>query len=60
MDEEKLKALVKESAREAHREWLNEMFSTFGKWTMTGFCVALFGALVYLILFTNGWHPPQK
>jgi hypothetical protein len=60
MDEEKLRTLIKESAREAHREWLDETFATFGKWSMTALGAALFSALVYIILTTSGWSPPKN
>lgn len=47
------KALVKE----ALKEWLDEKFLTFGKWSAAGLGALAFSAILYLILFTNGWKP---
>jgi len=49
-DEEK-KAVVKE----ALKEWLDEKFIQFGKWSLAAFSFLVFTALVYFVLKMNGW-----
>ena len=44
----------KEIVKEAIREWLDEKYSAFGKWTVHGLAAASLCALVYL-LSTHGW-----
>lgn len=52
LNDEKLKRVMKE----ALKEWLDEKFSEFGKWTFYGLLSAVFFALMYFILTTNGWQ----
>lgn len=52
VDDEAQKRLIKE----ALKEWLDEKFTTLGKWTAGGFAAASLAALVILILWTSGWH----
>lgn len=49
-------AEAKRIFKEALNEWLDHKFSEFGKWTMRGILVALFGALVAIVMFTQGYH----
>jgi len=46
----------KEIVKEALKEWLDEKFATFGKWTATGLAAVMLAGLMYLWLNTNGWH----
>jgi len=46
----------KEVVKEALREWLDDAFATFGKWTFTGLMAAAFAGLVYLALKGQGWN----
>lgn len=46
---------IKAALKEALREWLDDMFATFGRWTLTGLAVAAFGGMVYLALVGAGW-----
>lgn len=46
----------KEIYKEAMKEWLDEKFATFGKWTARTVAAAAFFALIYFVLWTNGWH----
>lgn len=39
-------AAIKEGAKEAAREWLDEMWPTFGKWTAKGLGAVIFAGLV--------------
>jgi hypothetical protein len=47
---------TKDALKEALKEWLDEKFSQFGKWSAGGIMVAVLGALTYFILQVNGWH----
>lgn len=50
---------VKEALKEALHEWLDQKFMLFGKWSAAGFACLVFGALIYVILKTQGWTPPH-
>lgn len=50
------KSEFKQAVKEAIREWLDERFSEFGKWSFHGMAAAAVVALVYFILTLNGWH----
>ncbi len=52
MDEEETKNALKQ----ALKEWLDEQFATFGRWSFYGILAAALGVLVYFILSVNGWH----
>lgn len=41
--------------KEAIREWLDDQFAAFGRWTFYGMLSAAFGGLVYLALRGQGW-----
>lgn len=45
----------KEILKQALKEWMDERFAAFGRWTFYGFLVAAWGALAYLILYSEGW-----
>lgn len=47
---------TKAAMKEGLKEWLDEMFATFGRWTMTGLIAAAFAGLVYLALVGAGFH----
>lgn len=51
-DDDEMKRIIKE----ALREWLDEKFMAFGKWSMASFAAMALAALVYFILWVNGWH----
>ena len=44
--------------KEALNEWLDHKFTEFGKWTLRGILIALFGALITIVMFTQGYHRP--
>lgn len=48
--------MQKRVIKEALKEWLDEKFSQFGKWSMAAVAAAGMVALVYFILWANGWH----
>lgn len=51
-DNEVQKAIIKE----ALHEWLDDKFATFGRWSMQGLAAGGLVGIVYLILWSNGWH----
>ena len=46
----------KDALKEALKEWLDEKFAMFGKWSMASIAAAGLAALAWLILTANGWH----
>ena len=48
--------ISKDELKIAIKEWMDERFAAFGKWTMLTAGVMLFGWLVYGLLTINGWH----
>jgi hypothetical protein len=50
-DDDEQKRIVKA----AIKEWLDEQFLAFGKWTAFGFAAAVFSAVVYFVLRAEGW-----
>jgi hypothetical protein len=55
MTKEEMKLVMKESLK----EWMDEKFITFGKWSLASFAAACIAGVVYFILWINGWakHP---
>lgn len=47
---------MKQAMKEAIREFLDEKFSQFGKWSMAAFAALAVAALTYFILWANGYH----
>lgn len=46
---------IKEALKEGLREWLDDMFAEFGKWTMRGIAAIALAGLVWLFLTSSGW-----
>lgn len=46
---------MKRVFKDALKEWLDEKFSQFGKWSMGAFAAMALAALAYFILWANGW-----
>lgn len=44
---------TKEVVKEALREWLDEKYAEFGKWTLHGLIAAALVGLVYFIVWTE-------
>lgn len=52
------KRVVKEAFKEALKEWLDEKFTDFGKWSLGGIAALILSLIVYMILVTHGWRAP--
>lgn len=48
-------SFYKDAVKEGFKEWLDEQVLKVGWWTVRVFAVALVGALVYLILKSQGY-----
>jgi hypothetical protein len=55
-----IKDVMKEATKEAIREWLDDKFAAFGKWSMASITAIALAALLWLFLTTHGWKPPQQ
>lgn len=49
------KALFKQAMKEAGKEWLNEQFTAFGKWSAIGIVSGAFYLLVKFLVLNNSW-----
>jgi hypothetical protein len=50
-DEHLSKEDVKEALKEAHKEWLNDHFAAFGRWTFMAFMGLLFAAFIQFLVW---------
>lgn len=48
--------LAKAALKEALREWLDDQFAAFGKWTAASLAAVIFAGLIYIALSATGWH----
>lgn len=46
----------KRIVKEALKEWLDEKFAAFGRWSAMTIGAAALAALLYFILRLNGWY----
>lgn len=51
------KDVQKEAVKAALKEWLDEQFATFGKWSLMSIIAMAFVGFVYLFLGAHGWKP---
>jgi len=63
MSQDQLKQAMKDAEakriiKEAIREWLDEQFAKFGKWTFYGGLALATTVILYMTLVVNGWHKP--
>lgn len=56
MADEEQRDLIKSAAKDAIKEWLDDQFAKFGKWSMAALASAALAGLVYFILNVSGWH----
>lgn len=52
------RSVIKDAMKEAMKEWLDEKFAAFGRWSFYGFMAALFTAFTYFIMASTGWVRP--
>jgi hypothetical protein len=57
-ESEMWKRNLKAAMKEAIKEWLDDQFATFGKWSIGALLAILLGAAVWLLLTSKGWKPP--
>lgn len=50
------KDTLKDAVKEALKEWLDEKYSSFGKWSIHGLLAIFLAGGVYLLMIINGWH----
>ena len=50
------KAMMKEVVKETLREWLDEKFTQFGKWSFYGLVAMFLAGIVWIFMLQNGWH----
>ena len=46
---------MKDALKEGLREWLDDQFAEFGKWTLRAAIAALLAGIVWLALVSSGW-----
>jgi predicted transcriptional regulator len=56
--EEAKPVISKAVVKEALKEWLDEKFLTFGKWSAASIAAMLLAAVIYFILTNQGWKHP--
>lgn len=49
------KRLMKEAIKEGIKEWLDEVYKKFGRWTLQTVGALALAALIYFMLKMNGW-----
>ena len=47
---------TKDALKEALKEWMDEKYTTFGKWSAGVILAALISFLTWALLQMNGWH----
>lgn len=50
---------MKQAMKEALKEWLDEKFSEFGKWSAIGIACMTLVVMTYFALKFAGWAPPK-
>lgn len=49
---------VKAALKEALKEWLDDKFTTFGKFAAISIAAAGLATIIYFILISQGWKAP--
>jgi hypothetical protein len=50
------RAEMKVALKAALKEWLDDKFAEFGRWSMGAFFAAVLATVTAFILHMNGWH----
>ena len=48
---------IKEAMKEALKEWIEDKYTQFGKFSFWTLGALFLAGIVYFILRTHGWHP---
>ena len=48
--------LAKAALKEALKEWLDDQFALFGRWSAASILAIVFSWAVYVALHAAGWH----
>jgi hypothetical protein len=54
-EDEEQKRLMKQAIKEGIKEWLNEIYTEFGRWSLKALGALALAALLYFMLKMNGW-----
>lgn len=49
---------MKAAVKEALKEWLDEKFLSFGKWSVAALAAAALAGIVFFVLWASGWKQP--
>lgn len=49
---------MRNAMKQALKEWLDEKYAEFGRWSLHAILAMALTALTYFILTHNGWTPP--
>lgn len=52
MDRDEMKSIMKE----AIKEWMDERYADFGRWSFFGIAAGALGWLAFAIMTAQGWH----
>lgn len=58
MNDRRKDDVMKAIFKEALKEWLNEKFMQFGKWSALGIACMVLVVMTYMMLKFAGWQPP--
>lgn len=47
---------IKEAFKLGLKEWLDDKFADFGKWSLGGLFVCAMGGVIWLFFLSMGWH----
>lgn len=47
---------IKEAFKLGLKEWLDDKFADFGKWSLGGLFVMALGGIVWMFFLSQGWH----
>ncbi len=47
---------IKAAFKAGLKEWLDEKFSDFGKWSLGGLFVSAMAGIIWLFFLSQGWH----
>ena len=50
------KDAAKEIVKEALKEWLDEKYAAFGRWSFNGLMALALAGAVYVFMISQGWH----